>query len=125
MLIQEVFCLLLPILSSFEPTINKWIRQSRLNKPKGVLNYIVKYLSQFDDIVVLQKLKNFKINEEKISTIISYKISDLDKKTQIISLLDIEYEYIPLIKDSCIVCKKNECEDIDFCEKKKTNWEGI
>ena len=34
MLVQEVFCLLLPILSSFEPTINKWIRQSRLNKPK-------------------------------------------------------------------------------------------
>jgi len=125
MLVQEVFSLLLPILSSFEPTINKWIRQSRLNKPKGVLNYIVKYLSQFDDIVVLQKLTNLKKNEEKISTIISYKISDIDKKNQIISLLDIEYEYIPLIKESCIVCKKPECEDIDFCEKKKNNWEGI
>ena len=125
MLVQEVFGLLLPIISSFDPIINKWIRQSRLNKPKGVLNYIVKYLSQFDDINVLQKLINFTENEEKISTIISYKISDLDKKNKIISLLDVEYESIPLIKVSCIVCKKPECIDIDFCEKKKTNWEGI
>lgn len=32
--------------------------------------------------------------------------------------------YIPS-KEHCIVCKNVECEDIDFCEKKKTNWEGI
>ena len=125
MLVQEIFYLLLPILSSFDPTINKWIRQSRLNKPKGVLNYIVKYLTPYDDIIVLQKLMNFRKNEEKISTIISYKISDLEKKNQIISLLDLECDTVQLIKETCIVCKQCECVDIDFCEKKKSNWEGI
>ena len=38
--------------------------------------------------------------------------------------MDIEHDYIPS-KKICIVCKKNKCVDIDFCEKKKTNWEGI
>jgi len=124
MLVQEAFFLLLPIISSFHPNIDKWIRASRLNKPKGVLNYMVKYLSSFDDIVALQKLINLRKNEIEIASIISYNISDLDKKNKIISLMDIEHDYIPS-KENCIVCKKNKCVDIDFCEKKKTNWEGI
>ena len=124
MLVQETFCLLLPILSSFDPKINKWIRSSRLNKPKGVLNYMVKYLSAFEDVVVLQKLINLRQNESEISYIISYTISDLEKKNQIISLMDVECDYMPC-KEVCIVCKNVECKDIEFCEKKKTNWDGI
>jgi len=124
MLVQETFCLLLPILSSFDPKINKWIRASRLNKPKGVLNYMVKYLSDFEDVVALQKLINLRQNESEISYIISYTISDLEKKNQIISLMDVECDYMPC-KEECIVCKNIECNDIEFCEKKKTNWEGI
>lgn len=84
MLIQKAFCLLLPILSSFDPKINKWIRSSRLNKPKGILNYMVKYLTTFEDDVVLQKLDYFSKRESEISSIISYKISDLDKKTKLL-----------------------------------------
>ena len=124
MLVQETFCLLLPILSSFDPKINKWIRASRLNKPKGVLNYMVKYLSDFEDVVALQKLINLRQNESEISSIISYTISDLEKKNQIISLMDLDCDYM-LCKEVCIVCKNIECKDIEFCEKKKTNWEGI
>ena len=123
MLVQDVFCLLLPVLSSFDPEINQWIRKSRLNKPKGVLNYIVKYLSPFEDIIVLKKLQKFGKHEIEIGTIISNKISDLDKKNKIISLMDGGLESIP--KEKCCVCKQNVCVDIDFCEKKKTNWEGI
>ena len=123
MLVQDVFCLLLPVLSSFDPNINKWIRSSRLNKPKGVLNYIVNYLKQFEDIIVLQKLQKLGKHETEICTIISNKLSDLDKKNKIISLMDGDLEYIP--KDKCCVCKQIECVDIDFCEKKKNNWEGI
>lgn len=123
MLVQDVFCLLLPVLSSFDPNINKWIRSSRLNKPKGMLNYIVNYLKQFEDIIVLQKLQKFGKHETEICTIISNKISDLDKKNKIISLMDGDLESIP--KDKCCVCKQIECVDLDFCDKKKTNWEGI
>ena len=123
MLVQDVFCLLLPVLSSFDPNINKGMRISRLNKPKGVLNYIVNYLKQFEDIIVLQKLQKLGKHETEICTIISNKLSDLDKKNKIISLMDGELESIP--PELCCVCKHVECNDIEFCEKKKTNWEGI
>ena len=123
MLVQDVFCLLLPVISSFDTTIHKWIRSPRLNKPKGVLNYIVNYLKQFDDIIVLQKLQKFGKHETEICSIISIKISDLDKKNKIISLMEGELKPIP--KEKCCVCKQIECLDLDFCDKKKTNWEGI
>ena len=123
MLVQDIFCLLLPVLSSFDPNINQWIRTPRLNKPKGVLNYIVNYLKQFEDIIVLQKLQKFGKHETEICSIISNKLSDLDKKNKIISLMDGDLEYIP--KDKCCVCKQIECVDLDFCDKKNTNWEGI
>ena len=123
MLVQDVFCLLLPVIITFDPKIHKWIRSPRLNKPKGVLNYIVNYLKQFDDIIVLQKLQKFGKHETEICTIISIKITDLDKKNKIISLMDGDLEPIP--KEKCCVCKQIECLDLDFCDKKKTNWEGI
>ena len=124
MLVQETFCLILPILNSFDSTINKWIRDTRLNKPKGVLNYMIKYLSDFEDVVALKKLEYFSKKESEISSIISENISDVDKKNQIISLMDVECDYMPS-KEYCIVCRNVECEDVDFCETKKTNWEGI
>ena len=124
MLVPEIFSILLPILKSFDPEIEKWIKQPRLTKPRGVLNYIIKYLIKMDDSEILKKLDCFSKQESQICAIISKKISDLDKKEQIISLMDKEHDYLP-IKQNCVVCNKIECEDIDFCESKKNNWQGI
>jgi hypothetical protein len=123
MLVQFVYTLLLPVISSFDPKTNQWIRSSRLNKPKGVLNYIVNHLKDLDDAIITQKIQKLETQEDKIYAIISDNITDLDKKIQIISLMDGPFESIP--EEVCGVCKKVECLDVDFCEKKKTNWMGI
>jgi len=43
---------------------------------------MVKYLTTFEDDVVLQKLDYFSKRESEICSIISNKISDLDKKNK-------------------------------------------
>jgi hypothetical protein len=123
MLVQLVYAILLPVLTSFDSNITQWIRTPRLNKPKGVLNFIVNHLKELDDIIIKQKIQKLGKQAEKIHAIISDKITDLDKKIKIIRLMDGPFESIP--KEACCVCKNIECLDLDFCEKKKTNWSGI
>ena len=123
MLVQLVYAILLPVLSSFDPNINQWIRTPRLNKPKGVLNFIVNHLKDLDDIIIMQKIQKLETQEEKIDAIISDNITDLDKKIKIIKLMDGPFEDIPA--EVCGVCKNVKCVNVDFCETKKTNWVGI
>ena len=80
MLVQYIYTLIIPVLISFDPKINHWIKKPRLNKPKGVLNYIVNHLKDLDDIIIMQKIQKLETQEEKIDAIISDKITDLDKK---------------------------------------------
>jgi len=123
MLVQLVYAILLPVLSSFDPKTNTWIRTPRLNKPKGILNYIVNHLKELDDIIIKQKIQKLTIQEETIQAIISDNITDLDKKIKIIKLMDGPFEDIPA--EVCGVCKNVKCVNVDFCETKKTNWVGI
>ena len=121
MLLQSVYATLMTVINSFDEDINIWIRSPRLNKPKGVLNYIVNHLKDLDDIIIKQKIHNLESQEETLRSIISDKIKDLDKKIKIISLMDGPFEEIP--EDVCCVCKNEICKDRSFCEKK--NWLGI
>ena len=125
MLVQYIYTLIIPVLISFDPKINHWIKKPRLNKPKGVLNYIVNHLKDLDDIIIMQKIQKLETQEEKIDAIISDNITDLDKKIKIIILMDGPFDSIPSEGEVCCVCKNVVCLDHDFCEKKKTNWSGI
>jgi hypothetical protein len=44
MIIPLIFSNLLDTIKTFDNDLESWIRESRLRKPKGILNYIVKHL---------------------------------------------------------------------------------
>ena len=60
MLIQLIFSYLLDTIKTFDSDVESWLRDSRLNKPKGILNYIVKLLQELDDDMILKKLKKLR-----------------------------------------------------------------
>ncbi len=124
MIIQLIFSHLLDSIKSFDSDLETWLREKRLSKPKGMLNYIVKHLQELDDEVILQKLKKLENSEEKIATIIYSKKNDLEKKNMIIELMNSDLEELTFI-NKCQICKLETCDSIEFCETKTNNWLGI
>jgi len=124
MIIQLIFLHLLDTIKSFDATIESWLREPRLTKPKGLLNYIVKHLQELDDEVILQKLKKLEKSEEKIATIIYSKKNDLEKKNSIIEIMNGDLEELSSM-NKCNICSLEKCDSIDFCETKTNNWLGI
>ena len=124
MIIQLIFSHLLNTINTFDSVIEKWLRLERLTKPKGMLNYIVKHLQEFDDKLILQKLKKLEKSQSEIATIIYSKKNDLEKKNMIIELMNGELEELTFT-NKCQICKLEKCSSIDFCETKTNNWLGI
>jgi len=124
MIIQLIFSHLLNTINTFDSVIEKWFREKRLTKPKGMLNYIVKHLQELDDKLILQKLKKLEKSQSEIATIIYSKKNDLEKKNMIIELMNGELEELN-ITNKCQICKLEKCSSIDFCETKTNNWLGI
>jgi len=124
MIIQLIFSHLLNTINTFDSVIEKWLREKRLTKPKGMLNYIVKHLQELDDKLILQKLKKLEKSQSEIATIIYSKKNDLEKKNMIIELMNGELEELTFT-NKCQICNLEKCSSIDFCETKTNNWLGI
>ena len=124
MIIQLIFSHLLDSIKSFDSDLETWLREKRLSKPKGMLNYIVKHLQELDDELILQKLKKLEKYQSEIATIIYSKKYDLEKKNMIIELMNGELEELTFT-NKCQICKLEKCSSIDFCETKTNNWLGI
>jgi hypothetical protein len=123
MLIQLIFSYLLDTIKTFDSDVESWLRESRLNKPKGILNYIVKLLQELDDDMILKKLKKLEKSQFEISTIIYSKKNDIEKKNLLLELMDHDLEDLPM--RTCHICKLEKCSSIEFCETKMNNWLGI
>jgi len=124
MIVQLIFIHLLDTIKTFDGVLETWLKEKRLSKPKGVLNYIFKYLQDLDDGVILQKLKKLEKAEEKIATIIYSKKNDIEKKNMIIELMNSDLEELSFI-NKCQICNLETCNSIEFCEAKTNNWLGI
>ena len=123
MMVQLIFMHLLDTIKTFDSDLETWLREKRLSKPKGMLNYIVKHLQELDDELILQKLKKLEKSQSEISTIIYSKKNDLEKKNMIIELMNGELD--TLLPSTCHICKFEKCISIEFCETKLNNWLGI
>ena len=124
MMVQLIFMHLLDTIKTFDSDLETWLREKRLSKPNGMLNYIVKHLQELDDEVILQKLKKLEKSTEKIATIIYSKKNDLEKKNMIIELMNSDLEELSFI-NKCQICNLETCNSIEFCETKMNNCLGI
>ena len=111
MIIQEIHGNILITINDFDTDIYNWIKMKRLNKPKGILNYMVNYLKKFDDETIILKLQKFSENIDNIRTIIFSKVCDITKKNNIINLMDVPLNILN-------IGKNNDPIDCDFYEKK-------
>jgi uncharacterized protein YaaN involved in tellurite resistance len=123
-MVQLIFMHLLDTIKTFDSDLETWLREKRLSKPNGMLNYIVKHLKELDDEVILQKLKKLEKSTEKIATIIYSKKNDLEKKNMIIELMNSDLEELT-VTNKCQICNLETCDSIEFCEAKTNNWLGI
>ena len=123
MLVQILFGYLLDTINTFDSNLQSWVRQPRLNKPKGILNYIISELKDLDNELILKKLKKLEKSTDIINKIILMDINDNEKKNNIINLMTSPYDELP--KFNCYICKKYNCDHISFCETKINNWLGI
>ena len=89
-----------------DPETYNWLVEKRLNKPKGVLTFIINELSkEKQDTVVEQKIKKIADSVEEINEIIKQSLPDIGKKDKILQLLEEdlpELESIPVVH--CKVC---------------------
>lgn len=118
MIIQEIYGSILCIINDFDIETYNWIKMKRLNKPKGVLNYMVNYLKQFEDYTIILKLQKFSENIDNIHTIIFSETCDITKKNKLINLMEGKL-------NSIYPEKNNEPIDCEFYDTKINNWLGI
>ena len=121
MIIQEIYGSILCIINDFEEDISSWIKMKRLNKPRGIINYMVNYLKEFDEDTIILKLQQFSENIKNIHTIIYSDNSDSIKLIKLIKIMDVTLNTLNTLNTD----QNNDPIDCEFYETKMNNWLGI
>ena len=90
----------------------EWINEKRLDKPRGILTYIINKLAEeSNDTIIKQKINKLSRNIETIKKIKENKtITELEQKDKILELLEgdlDELEDEPIVY--CKVCGEGNC----------------
>ena len=104
-----------------------WINETRLDKPRGILTFIInKLYKESNDIIIKQKINKLSRNIETIKKIKEDKtITELEQKDKILELMDGDLEELedpPVVY--CRVCDEPNCPRGVSCGR-SYNFEDI
>ena len=85
----------------------EWLNEKRLDKPRGILTFIINKLSEeSNDTIIKQKINKLSRNIETIKKIKENKtITELEKKDKILELIEDDLDELDLDDDPIVYCK--------------------